>query len=238
MPECLDRLLKRYACEAQGELRYNPAIWKERLDPTCGPDFVVNALEDDRYSRADALGRRYTCRARVVNAIDASLDAQDDEAVRRAFLLMYAWGNGSLRHGFGHAAKALADASLATRLRTVALSVRGANREPMRDVLETTMVELLKIDGIGQTFASKWLAFSGKREGRDWQPLIIDSRVKATLSGTLDLSLSTFGPVNASATWYAGYVEALHGWAKEPRVSAERLEWILFRHDGGPVPDP
>ncbi|WP_454299762.1 8-oxoguanine DNA glycosylase OGG fold protein [Salana multivorans] len=36
---------------------------------------------------------------------------------------------------------------------------------------------------------------------------------------------------------YQAYVEVLHSWASSAGVEADRLEWVLFRHNGGTLPD-
>lgn len=46
------------------------------------------------------------------------------------------------------------------------------------------------IHGVGEAFFTKWFAFAGFVPGRDWQPLILDSRVRATLHQTLDVWLN------------------------------------------------
>jgi hypothetical protein len=96
---------------------------------------------------------------------------------------------------------------------------------------------------VRQAFFTKWFAFAGRVPNRAWQPLILDSRVYATLNDTLMISTTSLAGSRNKAARYRAYVGALHAWARDlsadgRTVTAERLEWVLFEHNGKPRPEP
>ena len=79
--------------------------------------------------------------------------------------------------------------------------------------------------------------------GRGWQPLILDSRVYATLNETLNVTTIDMTSSRIRARRYAAYAAHIHQWADDMTadghaVSPERLEWIFFAHNGRPLPPP
>lgn len=90
------------------------------------------------------------------------------------------------------------------------------------------------LPGVGEAFFTKWFAFAGFVRGRDWQPLILDSRVRATLHDTLDVWLNQLTDSHNDPARYIAYLDAIRRWAaKLPQpMTSTRLEWIMFRHNG------
>jgi hypothetical protein len=94
---------------------------------------------------------------------------------------------------------------------------------------------------VGQSFFTKRFGYAGFAPERVWNPLILDSRVLATLNQTLQISTRTMADDRRWAARYASYVEHLYRWADELTtadhpVDGERLEWIMFEHNGKPLP--
>jgi hypothetical protein len=157
-------------------------------------------------------------------------DLADDTALLRAFLLVQAWGAGvtgtrTIRHtatAFAHRER-LVDA-----LRTSAERLRHADETA--ELAEA--YERWRCPGVGPSFFTKWFAYAGRRDGRDWQPLILDDRVYRALNRTLDVRLVDLAGSRSRADRYRAYVEAVHAWARGLGIAAERLEWVLFRDNG------
>lgn len=99
------------------------------------------------------------------------------------------------------------------------------------------MLPLLLFARVGEAFATKWFAFAGATHGRGWQPLILDSRVRATLHNTLDVWLNQLSDRLSDPDRYVAYLTAMHSWAAQlpQATTASRLEWILFRQNGRPM---
>jgi hypothetical protein len=102
---------------------------------------------------------------------------------------------------------------------------------------QATTTRQFSLPGVGEAFFTKWFAFAGLTPERAWQPLILDSRVRATLHDTLDVWLNQLADKRRDPERYGAYVTALHIWAAAlpESTTAARLEWILFRHNGSPV---
>ncbi|MFC4018838.1 hypothetical protein ACFOW4_12920 [Micromonospora sp. GCM10011542] len=95
--------------------------------------------------------------------------------------------------------------------------------------------------GVGRSFYTKWFAFAGRAEDRPWQPLILDDRVFRTFNDTLGIFTVRLAGTRRRDRRYCAYVEHLHLWSNSVReagiqCSAERLEWILFAHNGAALP--
>lgn len=74
-----------------------------------------------------------------------------------------------------------------------------------------------------------------------WQPLILDSRVYATLNQTLGVDTRSMAGARFRKARYRAYVETIHLWSEDLSragvdIDAERLEWVLFRHNGRALP--
>ena len=97
------------------------------------------------------------------------------------------------------------------------------------------------VAGVDRSLFTKWFAFAGVVADRPWQPLILDDRVTKTLNDTLDVTTRAMAGVRDRGERYAAYVAHLHSWsvqlteAGQP-CSAERLEWLMFKHQGKALP--
>jgi len=141
-----------------------------------------------------------------------------------------AWGSGtSAPRSYRNLAAAVADPRLVPVLRdTLQLC-----REDGMDALGEAYTRW-RVNGIQRSYFTKWFAFAGRQEGRAWQPLILDDRVLATLSETLGITTRDLAGSRRWAQRYVAYVEALHAWAADDYhgSTADRLEWIMFCHNG------
>lgn len=158
-------------------------------------------------------------------------DLDDDGELLSAWLLVQAWGNGiSSRFGRLNTAKALGHREqLLTNLRTTATILREA--QDTAEIERAYRAWQGRI-GISESFFTKWFAFAGVRPGRSWQPLILDARVRRTLSRPpLEVSLKTVAGTTSLWVVYRAYVEMVHEWAGSS-VAAQRLEWIRFEQNG------
>nr|WP_255788287.1 hypothetical protein [Mycobacteroides abscessus] len=172
----------------------------------------------------------------VINACSA-MDLTDDNAVIAAFVLVMAWGSGtSNSRSLRNTRKALVDVrAAASALRESAEALRAV--EQITDPVIADMHRQFVLPGIGEAFYTKWFAFAGYAPGRQWQPLILDSRVRRTLHHTLDTWLNQLTDVHRHPERYIAYLTAMHQWAaKLPQpITASQLEWIIFTHNGRPI---
>jgi hypothetical protein len=159
----------------------------------------------------------------------AAIDVADTGDVVGSYALVAAWGSGTTNTRIlRYMPYALADPMRAAyQLSTSIESVRqddlvGAYRR-------------FELPGIGQASLTRWFALAGRRAGRDWQPLILDSWAR--------MALDAFGtPVTrlavgrtSRAVSYMAYIQTLHRWAEEvrqdnPSCRAETLEWLLSQY--------
>ena len=229
-PSDLDHLIDSYEGREQGEQSYNPNVWVTALAEVVDEDFVRGALQ-----RSDATielrSDRYAVDREWLAKVVAGADLDDDSQLLSAWLLVQAWGNGTRsRFGRPNTAKALGHRELLlSNLRTTATILREAQ--------DTTEIEKAyrawkgRI-GISEAFFTKWFAFAGVRLGRDWQPLILDARVRRTLSRPpLEVSLTAVAGTTSVWVVYRAYIEMVHQWAGGAKA-AQRLEWILFEQNG------
>ena len=228
-PRGLAALLAIYAGRDQQPVRYRPSSWRLALDGVPGdpaellssPDFSAETACE----RFQPKGDRDVTRADVVRAC-AGMRLDIDADVIRAFVLVMAWGSGTTNgRSLRNTAKALGDvASAASVLRESVHQFRSA--EDFRDALDA--YQSFKLPGVRESFFSKWFAFAGRNPERDWQPIILDSRVRSTLNKTLGVRLNQLAERRNDPYRYIAYLKAMHDWAgdSEGAVSAERLEWI------------
>lgn len=71
--------------------------------------------------------------------------------------------------------------------------------------------------------------------------MILDNRLLATLNHTMGVTTVQMACSRRVADRYGAYVHKLHTWAESlnaegRQVSADRLEWVLFRHNGAAQP--
>lgn len=241
VPEGLPRLLAHYSGRPQKPVRFRPSTWIRTLADVPAEQGIVQVLDEDRWALADPSegkpGDRLIDRSQL-NEVAAKTSLADDRELLTLFLLVQVWGAGTsggrtLRHtrtAFGN------PEALLQSLRTTARKLRAADTDT--SPLETAYKEW-NVGGVGRSFFTKWFAYAGRVDGRAWQPLILDDRVFATLNNTLGAKTSAMAASSNRARRYRAYVEHLHAWAAElatepttADVDAERLEWVLFRHNG------
>lgn len=140
----------------------------------------------------------------VVADVCSTTQFDDDESVVAAFVLVMAWGSGTSNpRSLRNTRSALSDATrAATALRDSASALKAATE------IETAQLAQVhrgfSLPGIQEAFFTKWFRFAGVNPERSWQPLILDSRVRATLNKTLDVWL------NNLASYQAHRSSALH----------------------------
>ena len=169
------------------------------------------------------------------------MDLNDPEQVLQSFVLVMAWGSGTTgSRGMRNTARALSDPDAACKTLVGSTRLLREARSAARGALPQVHQEF-RLHGVGQSFFTKWFSYAGFAPERAWNPLILDSRVLATLNQTLQISTRTMADDRRWAARYVAYVEHLHRWADEMTttdrpVDGERLEWILFEHNGKPLP--
>jgi hypothetical protein len=240
MPAKLPALVEHYQGRTQEPVRFRLPSWEKALadvagDPTralSDPSITTEAA-DERYRRR---GDRVVTRDAVIAACQ-SADMTDTDAVIAAFVLVMAWGSGtSNSRSLRYTRESLRDVSAASvTLGNSATALRRA-----RELADPALVDIhrrFSLPGVGEAFFTKWFTFAGFEPGRSWQPLILDSRVRATLHTTLDVWLNTLTDVRNHPHRYVAYLVAMHQWAEQfPQpMSAVQLEWIMFRHNGKPI---
>ncbi|WP_146228142.1 8-oxoguanine DNA glycosylase OGG fold protein [Micromonospora sp. S4605] len=231
MPPALPVLVAGYHGEYQGPVAYIVASWQTALSRW--PE-EASVLIDDRWTRsACTSGRRMVTRHDIRKLI-AVTDLADPLGVRKAFVLVMTWGSGVTNtRSYRNAARALADQNGAEMLAATAMLCReGRLDEAYRR---------FSLPGVGRSFFTKWFAFAGRTKERPRQPLILDDRVLRTLNRTLRISTVELANTRLRSRRYQAYVEHLYLWTHSLReagieCSAERLEWILFSHNGADLP--
>jgi hypothetical protein len=226
----LGQLVRRYGDSQQQAVTYIVGSWKQAL----ADSHDAAHLEDDQWTRASdqQSGRRDVGRDDLVRMM-AQTSMTDESAVRQAFVLIMAWGSGTSNpRSYRNTAKALASPHCTDRLTAAASTCRSGAL--------TDAYDEFSLPGIGRSFFTKWFAFAGRTVGRGWQPLILDDRVLATLNRTLNITTRSLAGSRNWGRRYAAYVDHLHLWSYElnsqgVQCDAERLEWILFRHNGKPA---
>ncbi len=239
-PVTIDQLLAAYANCSQGSVRYRPRTWVTALDGLA-PAAVLAVLGDETIGQPSAghPGDRLLARRDVQQVVD-HMDLDDEHGLLRAFLLVQAWGTGpGSGRMIAHTKTALtAHDRLMRSLQDSARTLRSAT-DP------STLAEAYNAwdaPGVSRSFFTKWFAYAGRAQARAWQPLILDNRVLATLNDTL--GFTTLGLAGGARNWgarYQAYVTTAHHWGHEfpgGPVPAERVEWVLFAHNGAPDAQP
>ncbi len=240
IPVLLPALAERYSGSGPSAVRFRLTSWKAALAEVPGePTRLLSDPLVTTDSTADmhrAVGDRVVTRDAVINACSA-MDLTDDNAVIAAFVLVMAWGSGtSNSRSLRNTRKALVDVrAAASVLRESAAALRAVQQ--ITDPVIADMHRQFVLPGIGEAFFTKWFAFAGYVPGRQWQPLILDSRVRRTLHNTLDTWLNRLTDVHRNPERYIAYLTAMHQWATElPQpITATQLEWIMFTHNGRPI---
>jgi hypothetical protein len=233
-PPALAPLLLSREGQDQTPVEYDPDRWARRLHGIVSEEFVRAALEREDATTSVGPGRRSVTRGSI-NALADAVDLADDDQLLSLWLLVVAWGNGTRsQRGFQNAANALERSEvLVDNLRRTATILRAAE-----DTSELAEAHRAWRTGfyVRESFFSKWFAFAGRRDGRDWQPLILDENVWHTLNGTLGLTVTDLAGSREPSAKYRTYVEMVHEWAGSP-ARAQRIEWVLFLQDGKRLQD-
>lgn len=228
VPPELRTLITSYQDELQEAVRFRPLSWHRALGPE---PLALTVLSEDKHTWQDeSIARdRRTDRQRVYE-LAAAVDLEDDESLLRAFLLVQAWGSGtSNSRTLKHTKSAFDDReNLLRSLRSTAKILRES--DDTASLAEA--YRCWKCAGVGRSFFTKWFTFAGVREGRAWQPLILDKRVLRTLNNTLNLNTKQLADSRNWRHRFQSYVETVHQWAVDTGTEAQRLEWILFCHNG------
>ncbi|WP_237082874.1 hypothetical protein [Mycobacteroides abscessus] len=240
IPVLLPALAESYSGSAPPAVRFRLPSWKSALAEVPGePTRLLSdplVTTDSTSDTHRAVGDRVVTRESVIDACSA-VDLADDNAVIAAFVLVMAWGSGtSNSRSLRNTRKALVDVSAAASvLRESAAALRAAQQ--ITDPVIADTHRQFVLPGIGEAFFTKWFAFAGYVPSREWQPLILDSRVRRTLHDTLDAWLNQLTDVHRNPERYIAYLTAMHQWAAEiPQpITATQLEWIMFTHNGQPI---
>lgn len=237
VPAKLPALVEHYRGKTQQPVRFRLPSWEKALadvprhptgllsDPT-----VTTETTDERYRRR---GDRLVTRDAVVEACQAA-DLTDADAVIPAFVLVMAWGSGtSNSRSLRYTREALQNVPAASAM----LGESATALRRVRELADPALVDIhrrFSLPGVGEAFFTKWFMFAGFEPGRTWQPLILDSRVRATLHKTLDVWLNDLAVVQNDSHRYVAYLTAIHQWAAQlsQPMSAVQLEWIMFQHNG------
>jgi len=232
--------VRHYGGTTQDSVPFRPSSWERALQAVVPA--ATTLLRDGTVTRpVEEVGRagdRLVTRDDLRQAC-GRVDPANQSSVLSAFVLVMASGSG-LTGGrrLRYTAAALQDPDRAHRvLRAGAETLRSASTPEDGSIARAHRA--FRLPGVGQACFTKWFAFAGHVEGRDWQPLILDQRVYATLNSTLDVSTRSLAETKGRAARYTAYVAALHDWAQRldlPGVTGERLEWILFQHRGAELP--
>jgi hypothetical protein len=228
-PSFLEILVRTYNGRWPSPVRFRPASWYSAIGRGAG-EWLTR--DDLTYPSATYSGDRIVSAEAVERACRLVMLDEPDE-LRRAFVLVMAWGSGtSAPRSYRNTAAALGDRRLDSALRDTASLCREDDISGLEDAYR-----IFHVDGIGRSFFTKWFRFVGRIEGRRWQPLILDNRVLATLNESLHVSTTDLAKTNWRAARYRAYVETLHYWAaylSDHGIAADahRLEWILFCHNG------
>ena len=171
LPTNLAWLVQRYDGQSQQPVSFITGSWLRAL--AAWPD-EATVLGDARWTHvSDRAARRQVDRSDLVRLL-GSTDLDDGLAVRRAFVLVMAWGSGtSNTRSYRNVPTALAAADCADQLVHAARRCRASDLEQAFD--------MFTLAGVGRSFFTKWFAFAGRVPDGDWQPLILDRRGSANV---------------------------------------------------------
>lgn len=240
-PAVLRDLLDRYAGVEEKPVRLRPSTWQNALIRIPESLEATSLLLDRHFTRAVPGSKTHdrTVSRDRVRAATAAMNVDDTKEVLRTFVLAMAWASGLTGGRYqANTAKAILEPARAFRvLSDSAKALRHA--ASFHDGALEQVHRWWSLPGVGQSYASKWWALAGRTEGREWQPLILDDRVYATLNDTLRIGgTAKLAGSRRRADRYRAYVETVHRWAIEYQmagldVTAERIEFVLFHHNGG-----
>lgn len=225
MIEQLQKLVDRYRDCRQEPVRFRPSTWHPRLE-RYGAAQVLDVGVECASGRS---GDRLISRGDLVDLRDRVGD--DPDGLRALFVAVMIWGSGTTNgRGPRYTETALSDPRLPTVLRTTRQAVRSGDlSEAYRQFV---------LNGVGQSFFTKWFAAVDDRDNECDRALILDTQVFHSLNALKWFSWQAAG-TRHWPTRYTTYVSTMHGWASSLGVTADRLEWLLFHLNGhldGPCP--
>lgn len=237
LPPALPTLVEQYAGRRPSPVRFRPPSWEAALADVPGtpthllsdPTFTTEPAKQPYRAQGDRL-----VTTEVVADVCRTLDLTDDNAVVAAFVLVMAWGSGTSNpRSLRNTRSALQNVSGAARMLRDSAKALRAIADIDTDDLAAVHREF-SLPGVQEPFFTKWFSFAGIKPERPWQPLILDSRVRATLNRTIAVWLNELTTRRNDPHRYIAYLTALHTWADAlpERMTASRLEWIFFTHRG------
>ena len=153
------------------------------------------------------------------------IDWDNDDDVRRLFVLTMAWGS-STTNGRGPRNTA---AALETNGATDTL--RLVRSHLSMDEIPAAYDLYCELRGIGPSFHTKWMWLVGRLVGTVPQPLILDARVWSSLRALHWNSTDAAGGDRRYSHRHLAYLEACRQWA-ETMHSAEDVEFTLYARKG------
>lgn len=216
IPAKLLAVVDTYAGKLPPPVRFRLPSWEAALTNIVGKptrllsdSAITSEPGNERFRK---LGDRVVTRDAVVQVCNA-LDLADNDAIVAAFVLIMAWGSGtSNSRSLRNTKMALQDVGVAA----AALRESAAALRSIRDVDDPAIADVHRrfaLAGVGEPFFTKWFAFAGLVADREWQPLILDSRVRANLNKTLEVWLNQLTDVHNDRQRYVAYLSAMHRWA-------------------------
>lgn len=230
MTPTVRQLVEAYAGQNQPPAAFKPRTWSPLLAPWPAAESI---LWDDRYTKATENGRRTVDRQALRRLVSDS-DLDDPKDVISAFTLIVVWGSGVRSRSYRNLPRALGQPDCVEQLTSAAQSCRRG---------DLAAAHRISLAGVGPAYFTKWFAFGGYSAGMEQNPLILDARVWRSLNHTLGIHRNDLAHRASLARRYVAYVELLHRWADELTgdglsVDAERIEFVLFNHNGRELPAP
>ncbi|SDU35184.1 8-oxoguanine DNA glycosylase OGG fold protein [Jiangella alkaliphila] len=244
LPAALPALIDKYRDAQPRPVRYRPPNWTAVLYHV-QPQLDVTALLRNRTYTTPLDGSKAKDRTVTFAGVLAACRAMDignQREVLQTFVLTMAWASaGAVNPTLRATARALEDPDRAHRVLSDSVR-RLRSAETLHDGALEENHRAWSLRGVGQSPASRWWAAAGRVDGRSWQPLVLDDRVYATLNRTLLIGgTARLASSRHRAARYRAYVDTVHRWAVELRLEgrdadAERVVFVLERHDGGSTP--
>lgn len=144
-----------------------------------------------------------------------------EDGALNAFLVAMAWGYGEVGYGPWRVAQALEDSEAGRKLLDVAvvLDKKGAQ------AAYRAMGGPSRLKRIGPAFATKFLYFAD-RGRHDCRALILDRLVANWLRRHTDFQVN---PLRWAPATYDAYLDRMHQWARELRVTPDAVELAIFQ---------
>jgi len=169
------------------------------------------------------------CRSDLA-VLAANTDWQNDDEVRKLFVMTMAWGSGTT-NGRG---PRNTDAALSSVEKPALVGLREARRLLGSGDIAGAYNCARRLDGVGPAFLTKWLWVVGTTVRTAWSPLILDSRVWGGLSA-LKWDSRLAANSKRRGKRYVAYLQACAAWASklgnelQDGTRPEDIEYSLFR---------